>query len=248
MNTFPQGVAKVGSTLWVPLYGGFGASGADAGQEVARLDVSNPDQPTLAGRVSLKGLDLKPFDGGTPVARPWAIASKGTQVYVALNNLNPDTYVVEGPGLVAQVNTDDAGVTLLDLGAADCLNPQWLGFVGERLVVSCGGRITYSATFSVEAVTASGAVVLDATGARVGAAWNAAGVADLDAGFMPMLPGRFAVVNGQVILTDQNGGRVVVLEVGDAGVTEVRGVSTALNICPVSATSGVANVADVVAR
>jgi hypothetical protein len=49
-------------------------------------------------------------------------------------------------------------------------------------------------------------------------------------------------------LTDQNGGRVVVLEVGDAGVTEVRGVSTALNICPVSATSGVANVADVVAR
>jgi hypothetical protein len=248
MNTFPQGVAKVGSTLWVPLYGGFGASGADAGQEVARLDVSNPDQPTLAGRVSLKGLDLKPFDGGTPVARPWAIASKGTQVYVALNNLNPDTYVVEGPGLVAQVNTDDAGVTLLDLGAADCLNPQWLGFVGERLVVSCGGRITYSATFSVEAVTASGAVVLDATGARVGAAWNAAGVADLDAGFMPMLPGRFAVVNGQVVLTDQNGGRVVVLEVGDAGVTEVRGVSTALNICPVSATSGVANVADVVAR
>ena len=248
MNSYPQAVAKVGSTLWVPLYGGFGSGGADAGQEVAKIDVTNPAMPSLTGRVSLKNVDLKPFDGGTPVARPWAIVAGGTDVYVALNNLNPDTYAVEGPGLVAKVNTTNDAVSIIDLGGADCLNPQWLGFVGSRLVVSCGGRVTYSPTFSVAEVTAAGVVAVDAQGNRVGAAWNASGVADVDAGFLPMMPGRFTVSGGQVLLGDQNGGRVVVLDVTDAGVSEVRGIGTALDMCPVSATTGVANVGDLVSR
>lgn len=248
MNTFPQGVVKVGSTLWVPLYGGFGAGPADAGQELAKIDVTNPAMPMLNGRVSLKNLDLKPFDGGTPAARPWAITSKGTDVYVALNNLNADTYAPEGPGLVAKIDTtNDMISAVYDLGANECLNPQWLGFVGEKLVVSCGGQIAYSPTFSVDSVTAAGVVALDSSGAVLSGKFNASGVAT-DAGFMPMMPGRFAVSNGQVVLTDQNGGRVAILEVSDAGISEVRGVSNALSICPVSAVTGVANVADVVAR
>ncbi len=248
MNTFPQGVVKVGTMLYVPLYGGYGAEAADAGQELAKVDVTNPAVPTLAGRVSFKGLDLKAFDGGAPVARPWAVTAKGGQVYVVLNNLNPDTYAPEGPGLVAKVNPANDAVTVIDLGGADCLNPQWLAPMGDRLIVSCGGLINYSATFSVESVVAASVVALDATDTRLAGVWNASGTADLDAGFMPMLPGRFAVSGQQVVVSDQNGGRVVVLAVGDAGVTEVRGLGTALNVCPVSATSGVANVSDISAR
>jgi hypothetical protein len=249
MNTFPQGVAKVGSTLWVPLYGGFDATSADAGQELAKIDVTNPAAPMLTGRVSLKNIDLLAFDGGAPVPRPWAITTKGTDVYVALNNLNANSYVPEGPGLVAKVDTtNDMVSAVMDLGATQCLNPQWLSFAGDTLVVSCGGKINYSPTFSVESVVAAGAVAVTAAGVVLPNTFNASGVADVDAGFLPMMPGRFAVSGGQVVLTDQNGGRVAVLALTDAGVTEVRGVNNALAICPVSPLSGVANVADVVAR
>ncbi|MFZ5442431.1 MAG: MXAN_6577-like cysteine-rich protein [Myxococcota bacterium] len=241
MNTFPQGVAKVGTTLWVPLYGGYGAEAADAGQELVKVDVSNPAAPTLAGRVSLKSLDLHPFDGGTPVARPWSITALGGQVYVALNNLNPDTYAPEGPGLLAKVDPANDGVSVIDLGAADCMNPQWVVPVGQRLAVSCGGRITYAPDFSVQAVTAAGVVLVEQD-ARV-ATWSRNGAAD--AGFLPMLPGRLAVTGSRVVVTDQNGGRVVTLEVSDAGLTAV---GSDLALCPVSQTTGVANVSDVAAR
>ncbi len=251
MNTFPQGVAKIGSRLFVPLYGGYGAEAADAGQGLAQIDITNPATPALAGRISFKTLDLKAFDGGSPVARPWAVVARNGAVYVALNNLNPDTYVAEGPGLVARVDALTGNVTVIDLGAADCLNPQWLGAVGTSLVVSCGGRITYSPTFSVESVTAAGVVVLDAQDARLPTVWSSAGScgADADAGACRlMMPGRFAVSGQQVLLADQNGGRVVVLQVTADGVVEVRGGAAALSVCPVSATTGVANVADILSR
>lgn len=249
MNTFPQGLAKVGSTLWVPLYGGYGAEAADAGQELAKIDVTNPSSPALAGRVTLKGLDLKPFDGGSPVARPWAIVAKNDVLYVALSNLNPDTYAPEGPGLVARVDATSEAVTVIDLGGADCLNPQWVGRVGESIAVSCGGRITFSPSFVAESVTSAGLVAIDSRDARLAMGWSSAGTCAADAGACKlMLPGRFAVSGQQVFLADQNGGRVVVLEVDDAGVREVRAGESALSICPLSATTGLANVADILSK
>ncbi len=249
MNTFPQGLAKVGTQLWVPLYGGYGAAAADAGQELAKIDITNPAVPTLAGRVSFKGRDLKAFDGGNPVARPFAIVAKNGLLYVALNNLNADTYVPEGPGLLAKVEPTLGTVTLIDLGAANCLNPQWVGAVGDSLAVSCGGFIVYSPTFAVESITAAGVVALDSLDVVLPGRWSSSTAcpASSDAGCMPMMPGRFAVSNRQVLLTDQNGGRVVVLAVTDAGVSEVR-PGAALSICPVSTTTGVANVADILSR
>ncbi|MEW6432163.1 MAG: MXAN_6577-like cysteine-rich protein [Myxococcota bacterium] len=251
MNSYPQGVAKLGDSLWVPLYGGFGASGADAGQVVVRVSVADPEMPVEAGRVSLKDIDLKPFDGGTPVARPWAITTHHGTLYVALNNLNPDTYAVEGPGLLARVDAD-AGVTVIDLGAADCLNPQWLAPVGDALAVSCGGRVTYSPTFTVESVTAAGLVLLDGQDQKV-AAWSSACPADAgvlaDGGVacMPMMPGRFAVKGQRILLGDQNAGRIVFLDVVDGGLVEVKGVGDALNLCPISPLTGAGNVSDVLA-
>ena len=249
-NTFPQGIAKVGSTLWVPLFGGIGVVPADAGQELAKVDVTNPEAPTLAGRVSLKSIDLKAFDGGAPVPRPWAIVAKNNAVYVALSNLHPATYAPEGPGLVARVDTTTDMVTsVIDLGAQDCLNPQWIGLVGASVAVSCGGRITYSPTFTAESVEAAGVVALDALDAKLPGVWSTAtSCVSVDAGCLPMMPGRFAVSGQQLLVSDQNGGRVVVLAVGDAGVSEVRAGANALSICPVSATTGVANVADILTR
>lgn len=244
-NTFPQGIAKVDSQLWVPLYGGYGAEAADAGQEIAKVDVTNPAAPTLAGRVSLKGLDLKAFDGGTPVPRPWSIVAKNGALYVALSNLNPDSYVPEGPGLVARVDATSEAVTVIDLGAANCLNPQWIGLVGNSVTVSCGGYVTY-VPFVVHG--GAGVVALDGVDALLPQAWSSAATCVADAGCLQMMPGRFAASGQRVLLSDQNGGRVVVLEVTDAGVTEVRAGAAALSVCPVNVLTGAANVADILPR
>lgn len=252
MNSYPEGVAKVGDSLWVPLFGGFGADGADAGQVVVRVSVANPEMPTETGRVSLKDLDLKAFDGGAPVARPFAITARNGALYVALDNLNPDTYAVEGPGLVARIQPEDGGVSVIDLGAADCVNPQWLAAVGDSLAVSCGGSVQYSPTFTVDAVTQAGLVLLNAQDQKV-AAWSSACPADAgvlaDGGVacMPMMPGRFTVVGQRILLGDQNAGRLVFLDVADGGLVEVKGVSDALNLCPISPLTGAGNVSDVVA-
>lgn len=250
MNSYPQGAAKLGDVLWVPLYGGFGAMAADAGQVVVKVSVAAPAMPQEMGRVSLKELDLKAFDGGAPVARPWAIAAHRGAVYVALNNLNPDTYAPEGPGLLARIDPANSQVRVIDLGASDCLNPQWVGSVGTKLAVSCGGLVTYSPSFTIDRIDAAGLVVLDENDARVGA-WSAAcpadaGVlADGGAACMPLMPGRFTVRGNRVLLGDQNGGRVAILDVTDAGIAEVRGAANAFNVCPVSPLSGAGNVSDV---
>jgi hypothetical protein len=252
MNTYPEGVAKVGDSLWVPLFGGFGAAGADAGQAVVRVSVANPEVPVETGRVSLKALDLKPFDGGAPVARPFAITARNGALYVALDNLNPDTYAVEGPGLLARIQPEDGGVSVIDLGAEDCVNPQWLAAVGDALAVSCGGSVQYSPTYTVEAVTRAGLVLLNAHDEKV-AAWSSACPGDAGvlpdggAACLPMLPGRFAVVGRRIVLGDQSAGRVVLLDVVDGGLVEVKGVADALNLCPLSPLTGVANVSDVAA-
>lgn len=249
-NTFPQGIAKVGSSLWLPLYGGFGASAADAGQRLLEVNVDDPTQPRAVGEVSLKALDLKAFDGGAPVARPWALTVQRGQLYVALNNLNADTYAPEGPGLLAKVDPVSKAVSVIDLGADDCLNPQWVGGLGSSLVVSCGGKADYAGpNFSLSAVEKAGVVVLDANDQKV-AAWKPAPPSCGDAGACPLfLPGRFAVKGSTIYLADQNAGRLTVLELTAGGLVERRGPARndGLAVCPVNAMSGVANIADVLA-
>ena len=63
---------------------------------------------------------------------------------------------------------------------------------------------------------------------------------------LPLFPGRMTARGTRLLVTDQNGGRLVVLDTA-AGLTEVRGVNDALSLCPPSP-SGVANVSDVNAR
>lgn len=251
-NTFPQGAAKVGSALWVPLYGGYGSGTADAGQRVLEVNVENPASPTVTGEVSLKNLDLKAFDGGTPVARPFAIVAQRGQLYVALNNFNAECNpicVPGGPGLLAKIDPTTKAVTVIDLGADACLNPQWVATMGDALVVSCGGQAVYTGQdFVLTSVARAGVVVLDGTDRRV-ATWAPVAPSCGDGGVCPLfLPGRFAVKGSSVFLGDQNAGRLVVLDFADGGLVERRGPARndGLAVCPVNA-SGIANVADVLA-
>lgn len=250
MNSYPQGVAKAGGSLWVPLYGGFGADAADAGQQVVQVSLATPGTPTETARVSLKSLDLHAFDGGSPVARPWAVTAHNGAVYVVLNNLNPSTYVPEGPGLLARIDATSSALTTVGLGSG-CLNPQWAAEVGGKLAVSCGGLVTYSPTYTVDRIDSAGLVVLDEQD-QVFATWSSA--CPVDAGVLadggsscaPLLPGRFTVRGQRILLGDQNAGRIVVFDVSDAGLSEVRGVGNALATCPISPVSGAGNVSDLV--
>ncbi|MBL9038351.1 MAG: hypothetical protein JNG84_07555 [Archangium sp.] len=255
MNTYPQAIAKLGTTLWVPLYGGFGAGAAQAGQRIARISVADPRAPVKVGEIDLATLDLKPFDGGVAAARPWSVTTLGGAVYVALNNLEPSTYQPAGPGLVARIDPATNAVSLIDLGADTCLNPQWIAPLGDGLAVSCGGQAEYTPSFSLAGTRHAGVVRLSAAG-QVTASWapTCPAGSDLPDGGTtcpPMFPGRFAVLEGRLYLGDQNAGRIYVLDTADGGLVELRGPlgsqGSAILACTPSPVTGVANVADVLA-
>lgn len=246
MNTYPEGVARLGGSLWVPLYGGYGAGPAAVGQKLARVSTADGGL-FVADVVDLSTVNLHAFDGGTPVARPWAVTAHQGALYVALNNLDPQTYQPGGPGLLARVDPTSLAVTTIDLGAGRCLNPQWLASDGTHLVVSCGGQASYDSNYQLLGTTASGLVLLEND--AVVASW-APGCAGGDAGCAPVLPGRFALDQGRVYLADQNAGRVFVFDVTDAGFGERRGYAgdagLPVQACAVDAVTGIANVSDVV--
>jgi hypothetical protein len=162
-------------------------------------------------------------------------------LYVVLNNLDAD-YHAAGPGFLARIDPKTRAVTLVNLGADACLNPQSAAEVGTGLVVSCVGQARYSGPFmGLQGADHGGLVLLDANDHPT-ATW-ASPVCAPDAGTSctPMLPGRVAVAQQRVFLADQNGGRVVAFTVADGGLTEERTVQA----CTLSPVTGLADVGDV---
>lgn len=255
-NTFPQGVAKLGAALYVPLYGGFDSTTAPAGQKVAKVNVSTPESPVVETTYELSTLDLKAFDGGSPVPRPYAVLAHRGKVYVALNNLNADSYLPEGPGLLARIDPQTGALESIDLGADKCLNAIWLASDGTNLLVSCQGMAIYGATWALESVEKTGVVLLNDQDARTGA-WSLGCPADAGtyepdggSGCLPTLAGRMALRNGTVYVADQNGGRLFVLEISGGQLIERRGYSTAegpIQACAVDPVKLFSNVSEVVA-
>lgn len=257
-NTFPEAVAKLGTRLYVPLFGGYGASAAAAGQKVVEVSVDDPAHPEVLRSFDLSAVDLKPFPGGSPMPRPFSIAAHQGALYVALNNLNPDTYAPEGPGMLARIDPVTGAVTTLDLGADRCLNAVWVVSDGERLYVSCQGRAEYSPpTYTLTSVEKTGLVVVDGSGQRQ-AAWAMACPAgappydpDAGTGCLPAMASRFAVVGQRIYVGDQNGGRVFVLELAGDQLIERRGYTpdggAPIQACAVGGEVPVSNVSDVLA-
>ena len=250
-NTFPEAVAKVQGRLWVPLYGGYDALSADAGQRVVEVDVTNPSAPVAMGSVSLKGLDLKAFDGGAPVARPFAIVAHQGALYVALNNLNADTYEPQGPGMVAHIDPVTKVVTLIDLGGARCLNASWIAPVGDSLAVSCSGKVLYGGPPNYDTLGVDRGGLALISGTSVTSFVGIACPSSSDAGCKPVQPGRVAALGYNVYVADQTGGRVFEFEVRDGGLVGRRAyggeVSGPMQACTPNATTGLANVSDVLA-
>ncbi len=246
-NTSPESIAMVGSTLWIPLFGGLGST-AGAGQQVAIVDVSNPLAPVSIGTVSLASVNLMAFDGGAPVARPWFSVAHGGSVYVALDNLNPTTATPEGPGLLAKINPSTRAVSVINLGADRCLNPQTMVSDGRKLFVSCAGLTRRPPDVATLTTTQAGLVMLDENDA-VQAFWSS-DCADAGASCTPVTPGRFAYANGRLYLGEKTAGRLFVLDVSDAGFAERRGyrgdAGAAIQACPLASVSSAAVVSDVI--
>jgi hypothetical protein len=232
-NTSPQSIAKLGNNLYIPLWG----TG-----EIAVVDVSNPDSPTLRPPpfISLGALDLR-FDAGAPtLPRPVGIAAYQGSIYVALSNLD-SSFNPGGPGMLAQVPTDAGAVSAVYLPTA-CLNTYWLVAAGDTLYVSCSGRATRDSTFHLTAIDSSGVVAITADGGM--SVWNGS----CDGGCFGAVPGRFAVLGDRLYLGDQLG-RIFVLQNVNGGLVERRG-NNGTGGLPISAcqtaASGFANVIDVI--
>jgi len=253
-NTFPEGMARLGNFLYVPLYGGMSSATAPAGQKVAKVDVTDPRNPAVVDTIDLSGMDLKPFDGGTPVPRPYAIAAHQGLLYVALNNLNADTYAPEGPGLLARIDPATRAVSTVDLGPT-CLNAIWVVSDGTRLYVSCQGRSVYDSSWALVSVEKTGVVVVEQD-APV-STWSPVCPADAGSyqsdggGCLPISASRFAVQGGKLYVGDQSGGRIFVLEgpqlVERRGYFAVDG-GAPIQACAVNPTLGYSNVSDVLAQ
>jgi hypothetical protein len=212
---------------------------------VAKVDITNPAAPAVSGLINLSGLNLHPFDGGAPVARPFAIVNHRGALYVALNNLNGDTYVPEGPGIVAKIDPADGGLSEIVLDAAQCLNAVWLASDGTNLFVSCAGAAVYDpdAGYALVSSTAAGVVMINGSDLPV-SSWAAS--CSGTSGCLPILPSRIAVKGSRVFVGDSNGGRVFALDVVDGGLVEALGYagSGPINACPLDPLTHIANVSD----
>ncbi len=211
-NTNPFAAARLGSELWVTLYGNLGGD-VSAGGRVARVNLSNPRQPQLlTSFVPLaRGAPLQPFPGKDPAPTPAGIVAHRGQIYVALNNLDPNTYAPGGPGMIVRISPDGVHSTYLSLGES-CLNAGWLASVGNKLVVSCAGEATYDASFNLVAVKNSALVLLDEQDAVVDTYPIQCPEVSGSTCALPSA-GRFAVVGNQIVLGDNNAGRIFIVEV-----------------------------------
>lgn len=246
-NSNPHDLTKLGDIVYVSLHGVYTAS-PEQGQKIARFDVSDPTKPVRLEPVDLMGLDLKPNEGATTVPRPSGIVARGGRIYVAL--VNAEGYSAAGAPLVARFNPADGGLDALDLDKARCLGPSELAVVGDRLLVSCAGRVEYEQVPPYRAtVTASGVLALDREDA-VTSTWSLECPKDADGGCEPPVAGRLAVHGDDVYVGSANQGRMFVLELDGGSLAERRGFRTTagpLDACP-PGPFGFTNVGDVVAN
>ncbi|XXF77301.1 MXAN_6577-like cysteine-rich protein [Myxococcaceae bacterium GXIMD 01537] len=258
-NTNPFAMARVGNELFVTLTGNLGAGVLAPGGKLARVSLSDPARPVrLDPALPLPdGAALRPFAGESPFPTPAGITVFNGSLYIALNSMTA-AFNVGGPGLLAKVNPRNVqveGTVLLDkegcAGAVcvpeevDCLNPGWVAPVGGQLLVSCAGKAVYDASFNLTAVQKSALVLLSAED-KVLDVYPVVCPAGDAACALPSA-GRFAVVGNRVYVADNNAGRVLVVEVANNTLREIRGAGSASALLACPRDSGPSLVGDVVA-
>lgn len=233
----PRGIAVLGSTAYIALYG----HDASSGQSIGRVDLSRLGA-CVAGTSSSCGtgadeLDLLSVNGASdPPGLPFpsAAVAVGGSVYLALANLAEDTvscgqgcsftaYVKPaGAGKLAVVNPGAGGaVSIVNLPG--CGNPGALALSGSTLWVSCG-------SFSYPTLAPSVLVPVDLA-VSPPAAGTPLPVPDVAAG-------KLAFCGGVGYLTDQGSGAVLRFD------PVTRTVEAPVVVCPTAA-AGWAWAADV---
>jgi hypothetical protein len=133
----PHGIAAVGTTAWVALYG----NGPTSGQAVAKVDLESGRALRAISLLSVPGSHDAP---GLPL--PDGVATDGDRVYVTLKNLadDPDDswgvmYAKPaGSGKLAIVTpAADDDVAIVDLGSS-CGSPGDVALRGTTLWITCG--------------------------------------------------------------------------------------------------------------
>ena len=218
-GSFPEPFARLNdgtsNAAFVPL---------NVGDEVVRLDVSNPaaisqvDSYDLTAAVaSLPGGGTL-ADGGMYAASPTQAILRNGKVYVATNvlRLRPDFHADYGPGLVAVIDptkTGAAAVTPLPL-ATTCQNVEWVARVpasgGDQMLVSCAGARTYDDNFNILSVANTALLLLGANDQPL-ATWvpdNAPSAG----GANPPSVGRAISLGSRVYVADETASRLYVLE------------------------------------
>lgn len=247
-NSYPQAVAVVGNTAWVPLYGGYSEQTAAAGQKVVPVDISDPANLVAGTPVDLSTVDLKPFDAAVPaLARPYALLAWKDKLYAPLNNLDVG-YAPAGPGMVLELDPATRALSSVDLGTV-CLNAAAVAATEDALYVSCTGKVTYDTTTYVANAVEKASVVKLTKGTSGALEQKATWTVGCPAsGACPLL-GRLAVSGGKVFVADQAAGRLFVLSAAD--LSEVAGFTagTPLQACPApdGTTTFSSNVGDVLA-
>jgi hypothetical protein len=241
-NSFPQVAVKVANKVYVTLLGGFDAA-ASAGQKVVDVDVTDPAHPVNGTGFDLTQLQLKTFTAGASTfPRPQGITAKNGSLYVALNN-SDGYYTVAGPGYVAVIPLDGGAMRVVELPSDKCLNPVWLAPHTQGMVVSCAGKANYDANYKLLSVDATGVALVKADDS-VSALTLSCPMGD--ATCLPPMLGRFTVRGDDVVLGDQNGGRIFVVGVQSGALVEklTPAKGNSLDVCPVGM-AGFSNVADI---
>lgn len=237
-DSMPVHAVREGTSLFVAL---------SRANSVVRVNVANPAAPTVADTYALDALDLAPFDGQTPLARPEGIAVRGGNVYVALNNTDASG-TPAGPGVVARIDTQSGMVSGRVLNSADCMLASQVLDTEDGLAVSCRGSVTVSAGED----RGAGVVLLDNAEA-VTSVWDA-GCPTGGSGCIEPAPSAMAVVGKDLFIGDRSTGRLFVVGIAstEAGTAllEKRGLAAVeappVQVCPESS-SGPLGIADIVA-
>jgi hypothetical protein len=215
-GTNPLFAAFAGSKLYVTLLGDCMNPASTAGNKLIEIDLSGA-KGTVTRELDFNAADYsKDLGVAANLPRPSGVAAIGSKVYVAIGNLVPSCYdpvngPSAGPGYLAIVDTsaDPMGVQNVQLPAA-CRNPYYVLASSNRIYVSCAG--SYGTTTTAQEAL----VVLDPATMSVVNTTTFARCTDPNgkgaAACKTAVPGRMALHGSQLLIGDNNSGRLLVTD------------------------------------
>lgn len=233
-NTNPSFAAFAGDKLYVTLLGTCDPAGDAAGNRLLELDVS-----AVPGKVTRElvfhAADYEKDAGATANSpRPAGLAAVGAKLYVAIGNLNSNCWGNAGPGYLAVVDTAADPMTSTALKLPDqCRNPGFVVASATRVYVSCLGSYGSAATVQEALVVldpATNAVLTTTTFKRCDDPYEVGPAACKTA-----VPGRMALHGNQLLVGDNNAGRLLVTDLDGHLVS---GLEAGVDLCPLKCPNG----------